>query len=44
MNVTTGRKPLAERLKAGLQEGIAYAQGKMNLRTVQLPDRPPKKT
>jgi putative transcriptional regulator len=36
------RKPLAERLKAGLREGIAYAQGKMDLRTVHLPERPPK--
>ena len=36
------RKPLAERLKAGLREGIAYAKGKMDLRTIQLPERPPK--
>ena len=36
------RKPLAGRLKAGLREGIAYAQGKMDLRTTQLPERPPK--
>jgi putative transcriptional regulator len=42
MNADTHRKPLAERLKAGLQEGIAYAEGKINLRTVQLPERPPK--
>ena len=44
MNAKTERKPLAERLKAGLREGIACAQGKMVLRAVQLPDRPPKKT
>jgi hypothetical protein len=42
MNAKTERKPLVERLKAGLREGIAYAQGKMDLRTIQLPDRPPK--
>ena len=42
MNAEKQRKPLAERLKAGLQEGIAYAQGKIDLRTIQLPDRPPK--
>jgi hypothetical protein len=35
-------KPLAERLKAGLKEGIAYAKGKMVLRTAKLPKRPPK--
>jgi hypothetical protein len=33
MKTVTGKKPLAERLKMGLQEGILYAQGKLNLRT-----------
>jgi putative transcriptional regulator len=36
------RKPLAERLKAGLQEGILYAQGKLDLRTAEIPQAPPK--
>jgi putative transcriptional regulator len=32
---------LFERLKAGLEEGILSAQGKMDLRTTEVPDRPP---
>lgn len=42
MNAKTKRNPLAERLQAGLSEGVEYARGKMDLRTVQLPERPPK--
>jgi hypothetical protein len=40
MKANPERKPLAERLKAGLQEGIAYATGKIQLRTVHPPERP----
>jgi putative transcriptional regulator len=36
-----GRKPLFERLKIGLAEGIAYSQGALNLKTVEVPDEPP---
>jgi len=42
MSTLTARKSLAERLKAGLQEGIQYAQGKINLRTAEIPQAPPK--
>ena len=35
------RKPLFERLKKGLEEGIAHAQGALTLRTVEVPDEPP---
>ena len=35
------RKPLFERLKQGLEEGIAHAQGELTLRTVELPLAPP---
>ena len=35
------RKPLAERLKAGLTEAAQCAKGELNLRTVQIPDPPP---
>lgn len=35
------RKPLFERLKAGLEEGIAHARGELNLRTITIPDAPP---
>jgi putative transcriptional regulator len=35
------RKPLAERLKAGLTEAVQFAQGELTLRTVQVPDPPP---
>jgi len=35
------RKPLFERLKAGLNEGIRFARGEMNLRTTALPQEPP---
>jgi putative transcriptional regulator len=35
------RKPLFERLKRGLEEGIAYPQGELTLRTVEVPEEPP---
>lgn len=38
---THPRKPLFERLKQGLEEGIAHARGEINLRTVVLPEEPP---
>ena len=38
---TKKRKPLFERLKQGLQEGIAHAKGELTLRTVDLPEAPP---
>ena len=38
---TRHRKPLFERLKQGLQEGLAHAQGELTLRTVDVPEDPP---
>jgi putative transcriptional regulator len=38
---TKARKPLFERLKIGLEEGIAHAQGELNLKTIDVPDAPP---
>lgn len=35
------RKPFFERVKHGLEEGIAYAKGEINLRTVEIPEDPP---
>jgi putative transcriptional regulator len=35
------KKPLFDRLKQGLNEGIAHAKGKLTLRTVQVPEQPP---
>jgi putative transcriptional regulator len=35
------RKPLFERLKRGLEEGIAHANGELTLRTVSMPQEPP---
>lgn len=35
------RKPLFERLKQGLEEGLAHASGEMTLKTVQVPEAPP---
>jgi len=36
------RKPLPERLKAGLTEAVRFAKGELTLRTVQFPAPPPK--
>jgi putative transcriptional regulator len=43
MNSPKGRKPLFERLKAGLEEGIRHAKGEITLKTtaLEMPDRPP---
>jgi putative transcriptional regulator len=43
MKSPRGRKPLFERLKAGLEEGIRHAKGEIALKTttLELPDRPP---
>ena len=37
------RKPLFERLKTGLEEGIRHANGEITLKTttLEMPDRPP---
>ncbi len=39
--MTTKRPPLFERLKQGLEEGIAHAKGDASLRTVEVPKEPP---
>src|SRR6476469_9619844 len=39
---TKTRKSLFERLKAGLREGIAHAKGELNLKTIEVPEPPPK--
>lgn len=41
MAKTPERPSLFERLKTGLEEGIQFARGELNLRTTELPDRPP---
>jgi putative transcriptional regulator len=38
---TKTRKPFFERLKTGLEEGIAHAKGELALKTVNVPDAPP---
>ena len=38
---TPTRKRLFDRLKSGLEEGIAHAHGELTLRTVQIPEPPP---
>ena len=38
---TKARKPFYERLKTGLEEGIAHAKGELTLKTVDLPEDPP---
>ncbi len=35
------RKPLFDRLKAALEEGIAHARGELTLKTVEVPEPPP---
>jgi putative transcriptional regulator len=39
--MATKRKPFFERLKAGLEEGIAHAKGELTLKTVEMPEPPP---
>jgi len=43
MKSPKSRKPLFERLKTGLEEGIRHAKGEINLKTttLEIPDRPP---
>jgi putative transcriptional regulator len=43
MKSAQGRKPLFERLKSGLEEGIRHAKGEIALNTtsVEMPGRPP---
>ncbi len=38
---TKPRKPFFERLKAGLEEGIAHSRGELTLKTVEVPEAPP---
>jgi putative transcriptional regulator len=38
---TKTRKPIFERLKTGLEEGIAHARGELTLKTVVVPEAPP---
>lgn len=38
---TRKRKSLYERLRTGLEEGIAHTKGELNLRTVEIPQEPP---
>ena len=35
------RKPFFERLKQGLENGIAFTGGELSLKTVEIPDEPP---
>jgi len=35
------RKPFFERLKTGLEEGIAYAKGELTLKSIDVPEAPP---
>jgi putative transcriptional regulator len=37
----TTRKPFFERLKTGLEEGIAHAKGELTLKTIEVPEAPP---
>ncbi len=41
MNDSSNRVPLFKRLKTGLEQGIQFAKGELNLRTMELPVRPP---
>lgn len=38
---TKTRKPFFERLKTGLEEGIAHTKGELTLKTVAVPEAPP---
>src|SRR5437016_5101547 len=35
------RKPFFERLRTGLEEGLAHARGELTLKTVEVPEPPP---
>jgi len=41
MSKPSERPPLFERLQAGLNEGIQFARGQLNLRITEVPERPP---
>ena len=41
MSTKSKRRPLAERLKAGLTEAVQYAKGELTLRTAVVPPPPP---
>jgi putative transcriptional regulator len=43
VNSPKARKPLFERLKTGLEQGILHAKGEITLKTttLEMPDRPP---
>jgi putative transcriptional regulator len=41
MSTPAKDKPLFERLKEGLNEGIDFARGTLDLRTTVVPERPP---
>ena len=41
MTTTKKRNSLFERLQQGLEEGIAHAQEKLTLKTVEIPEEPP---
>jgi len=38
---TKSRKPLFERLKQSLEEGIAHSNGELTLKTIEAPEDPP---
>lgn len=38
---TSSNNRLFERLKTGLEEGIAFTQGKIDLKTTEVPETPP---
>ena len=41
MTAKKARKPIFERLKGALEDGIAHARGELTLRTINVPDAPP---
>ncbi len=41
MTISSARKPFFQRLKEGLEEGIRFTQGKVNLKTIIIPAPPP---
>jgi hypothetical protein len=44
MKNTSERRPLFERLKVGLEEGIRWTRGELGLRTTEVPGHPPNYT
>src|SRR5271154_3361356 len=42
MRTTERRAPLYKRLQASLEEGISFAQNELDLRTTEVPTKPPK--